>query len=506
MTKTESHFRRSALLLLATALSFLLPLSKAEAKVTLAKIFSDGAIFQKDKPVTVFGTALAGEVVTVELGAAKGQVVVGKEGRFVLTLPMIPQSGTYDMKVTGQNTITVKNIRFGQVWLVAGEAVVDAALEDEAALEKKFGSGELADGNLAMPADIMVFKPPVSLKRNPEIIGEGQWVSAGSAEATRYSALGLLFARELHRHVREPIGVIQVSLPKVPIKSWISPTGLDTNGDTRSMAAKSALDEDFYNKLWNEYCQSSDPKKEPATGLTNMASGISNGMLAPLAPYALKGVLFCQGESDLNFPVQYKTLFPVLLKDLRRLFAQEQLPFYYVQMGAQPSQTADKENMSAAASIRHTQYKARIAPKSYLIVSTDLCHEDMKSGSIYMSVEELAKRVANSTLATLYRVPKPYLYPIVEYVENEGEGIKVVFKNAGRGLMAKGEQPVKGFALAGHDHKFFDADAKIEGNTVFLECKYVKAPRYVRYGWGNNPILTIFSLDGLPAVPYTNDR
>ncbi|OPZ82088.1 MAG: hypothetical protein BWY75_03406 [bacterium ADurb.Bin425] len=177
-----------------------------------------------------------------------------------------------------------------------------------------------------------------------------------------------------------------------------------------------------------------------------------------------------------------------------------------MQLGAQPTETAEKENASQSASIRHTQFKARIAPKSYLIVSSDICHEDEKSGSIYMSAEDLSKRIANTALATLFKQAKAYLYPIVEYIEVEGNAVKVVFKNAGRGLMAKGKPPVKGFALAGHDHQFFEAEAKIEGNTVFLESKYVRQPKFVRYGWGNNPKLTLFSLDGLPAMPYTNDR
>ncbi len=483
----------------------------AEARVTLARIFSDGVILQKEKPVKVFGTALPGEVVTAELGIGHAQQVVGKDGRFIITLPPTPTSNVLELKVTGQNTVVVRNIRFGQVWLVAGEGLVDSSLQDEMASAKKYGETIDGDGdgtNISMPPNLMVFKPDLLIKRNPEFIGSGSWVKGTEQEIQKYSAIALLFGKELAGNIKEPVGIIQVSVPNTPLRTWISPMGLDSKTDSRSLAQKYMMDEDVYDKLWGEYKSkvAESGQAVPAAELTAMSSGVFNGMLASIVPFSLKGIVFCQGESDLRAPLSYKTLFPILIKDLRLTFNQEALPLVYVQMGAQPSQEPEKENDSAAASLRHTQFKARIAPRVFLVVSSDLCREDMKTGNIYLSAQELAKRIANTALAGLYHISRPYLSPVVEYVENEGEAIKVVFKNAGKGLLAKGPQPVKGFSLAGSDHKFFDAVAKIEGNTVTLECKYVKMPRFVRYGWGNNPILSIYSLDGMPACPYTNDR
>lgn len=509
--------RKRALLSILPALALLfICKSSAQAKVTLARIFSDGAVFQKDKPINVWGEALPGEVVTVDMAIGRAQTVVDKSGKFLVTLPAMSFTEPLEMTITGQNKIVLKNIRLGQVFLVAGDGIMHASLQEEAALEKKYGSGELAEGNIEMPDGIRLYRQPISLSRNPDTIGNTGdertgtkgWVNINKnqGEALKASAIGMILARELKRNLKEPIGIIQVTLPDTPLRSWISAQSLDSVPEARSIAQKNMLDEDIYKRDWQEYINRTELEKLPSKNLSQMTSAVANGMLAPITPYGLKAVIFAQGESDLAAPLQYKTLFPVFIKDLRRTFAQEQLPLYYVQLGAQPTETAEKENASQSASIRHTQFKARIAPKSYLIVSSDICHEDEKSGSIYMSAEDLSKRIANTALATLFKQAKAYLYPIVEYIEVEGNAVKVVFKNAGRGLMAKGKPPVKGFALAGHDHQFFEAEAKIEGNTVFLESKYVRQPKFVRYGWGNNPKLTLFSLDGLPAMPYTNDR
>ncbi|MBK9203389.1 MAG: hypothetical protein IPL73_13350 [Candidatus Obscuribacter sp.] len=213
--------------------------------------------------------------------------------------------------------------------------------------------------------------------------------------------------------------------------------------------------------------------------------------------------LFCQGESDIKAPLDYKLLLPIFITDIRSRFNQASLPFVYLQLGAQPSQTIDKDNNSEAASIRLTQLKARVAPRSYMTVSCDLCQEDVKKGTIYVSAEDLAKRLAGVTLGAVYSQPKPYLTPVVEYTEVEGETIKAVFKNAPSGLICR-DKKLKGFAIAGYDHKFFDANASLEDLTVYLQSKFVKSPKYIPMP-GATIRASLFRKK-VPASPYADDR
>ncbi len=495
--------RRVLKSLLAFTILAIASCSSAQAKVTLAKIFTDGAILQKGKPIHVFGSALPGEVVTVQLGSGvAGQQVVGKNGRFDVTLPAMTESGPLELRVSGQNTLLLANIRLGQVWLVAGEGLVHGSMEEELSLDKKWDQPTTES---TMPANMMIFKQEVAIKRSPDRIGSGnpKWIKASDKAVANYSALAQIFGKTLAENIKEPIGIIQVSCPDTPLRAWLSEAGLASKGDGRTIQSKFMLDEDNYNKLWLDYQKNKSAGMAPE--LAGLSSGVYNGMLASLVPYALKGIVFCQGESDIKAPLDYKLLLPIFITDIRSRFNQASLPFVYLQLGAQPSQTIDKDNNSEAASIRLTQLKARVAPRSYMTVSCDLCQEDVKKGTIYVSAEDLAKRLAGVALGAVYSQPKPYLTPVVEYTEVEGETIKAVFKNAPSGLICR-DKKLKGFAIAGYDHKFFDANASLEDLTVYLQSKFVKSPKYIRYAWGNNPRLSLFSEEGMPASPYADDR
>ena len=504
---------------------FLLLLSpSARAEVKLPAIYQDGAILQRNKPLTITGTALPGEIVNIQIGPSFGQLICDKSGTFSMTLPAVKQTGPFQMKVTGQKPFVLNDIRFGEVWLVAGEGLMEATLKEETEQEelhksKKEEAGEsTGDGTSDADKRIYLYREDVLLKKEPEKIGHGHWFKATSPEKMEFSALGYSLAKHLSEKIEGPIAIIQVSVPNSPLRAWISAETLQSRPDIRSVVRKGVMDDENFNLIWTHYkldvkeaAKAKEegrefPRPTPAAEICAVNSVVQNGMLAPIAPYALRGVVFCQGEADTKAPVAYKTLFPALITDLRLTFKQESLPFVFVQLGALPSTTPEKEVESPAAIIRNTQYKARLAPKSYMVISSDLCSEEKKTGNVYMSAFSLAERISNTVLATQYGIKRPFLYPTVESVEAEGDGLKVTFRNPSGALRNKDKPPVRGFFLAGFDRKFYEGKAKLDGNTVFVECPFVKMPKFVRYGWGNNPYLSLFSEDGLPAAPYTNDR
>lgn len=464
-------------LILALGLS----VGQAQAKVTLSQIFSDGAIVQRDKPLSIFGNANPGELVTASLAGQKGTAIAGKDGKFVITLAPCSLPGSHELKVLGENLVTVKDVRFGEVWMLAGDTSLDSAPPLDV-------SGLLSG--------VKIFKVGVNFSRSPESKLSGEWLSADHA---KHNQLALSFAKKIKAVVDCPVAIVEVEGPKAPLRAWISQQGLDSKIDGHAINVKNALDEANFKVLMASFKAG---KLGPE--LAGMSSGIYNGMLAPLAPYTMRGIIWRQGLGDLQSALNYKLLMPIFISDLRTSLKQEQLPLILVQLGAVNTVNAALED-STASLIRLYQLKARLAPKTYLVLSVDLGRANKDTGNIETDVQVLSERIAAAALSTQYKKPTPFQSPVVELVEPEGNGLKLTLRHVGKGLTCR-DKKIKGFAVAGWDHKFVDADAAIEENAVLVKCEQIKEPRFVRYGWGNSPVLSLFTEDGLPLAPFTNDR
>jgi len=240
--------------------------------------------------------------------------------------------------------------------------------------------------------------------------------------------------------------------------------------------------------------------------LRNYASAVFNGMVAPLTPYSVRGVIWYQGMSDLSEVLNYKPFLAVFMKDIRQSLRQEGLPIIMVQAGCvTEKQTGDDSPVSV---LRHVQFKARLAPRTYMVVSLDLNHINKKTGALTIDYDALAGRITNIALSTQYHTPVPTATPVVDTVEkiHDGEALKLQLRYADKGLTYSGKGEIKGFGISGWNHQYFDADVKLDGDTIILQSKYLKDPKFVRYCWGNCPTINLFSQDGLPLAPFINDR
>jgi sialate O-acetylesterase len=223
-------------------------------------------------------------------------------------------------------------------------------------------------------------------------------------------------------------------------------------------------------------------------------------MIAPLVPYAIKGVIWYQGESNVGRAYQYRKLFPALINSWRRAWGYE-FPFLFVQL-ANFLERKPEPTESAWAELREAQLLTlKTVPKTGMAVAIDIG----EANDIHpRNKQDVGKRLALAALAIAYGQKIVYSGPIYRSMRIEGNKIRIFFDHVGSGLVAKGEK-LTGFAIAGEDRKFVWANAKIEGNTVVVWSEQVPKPVAVRYGWADNPDCNLYNKEGLPASPFRTD-
>ena len=247
--------------------------------------------------------------------------------------------------------------------------------------------------------------------------------------------------------------------------------------------------------------QKLNPAPRNSLGNPNIATVLSNGMIAPLAPLAVKGAIWYQGESNTGRGDQYRKLLPTMINDWRARFDSD-LPFFIVQL-ANFQTRHDHPVDDDWAELREAQaYTANAVPRTSLVPAIDIGEHDDGHPK---NKKEVGRRLALAALHSVYRKPGPYSGPVaVRASKLDGGALAVVFDHADGGLVASGGR-LSGFAIAGVDRRFFWADARIISNRVLLTSKDVPNPVYVRYGWDMDPDVTLTNGAGLPAVPFRSD-
>ena len=227
-----------------------------------------------------------------------------------------------------------------------------------------------------------------------------------------------------------------------------------------------------------------------------------NGMIAPLLPLSIKGVIWYQGESNADMPIEYQTLFPALIQNWRNRFGQGDFPFLFVQLSSFGT-VRNEPTESNWALLREAQTKTLYLPNTAMVVTIDIgdpvnIHPAKK--------KEVGDRLAIKSLDLVYKeIVQKTGYPMFKEFKTEGEKIVVEFQNTGLGLYKKGTV-LKGFAIAGDDKKFIWADAIIKGNKVVVSNIKIPQPKFVRYAWADSPIdANLYNLEGFPAVPFRTD-
>jgi len=240
--------------------------------------------------------------------------------------------------------------------------------------------------------------------------------------------------------------------------------------------------------------------------LEHQPAVLYNAMIAPLLPLSIQGAIWYQGESNADNKadaIEYKQLFPAMIKDWRQRWGQGEFPFLFVQLatfGAIQSQPADAN----WGYLREAQSATLSLPNTGMAVTTDIgnplnIHPVQK--------QEVGERLAAEAMRVVYGKPNlPSTGPQFSSFKIKGNQVILEFKNTGKGLLAKAG-PLKQFAVAGADKKFYWAEAVIVGRQIIVTCKQVPKPVAVRYAWANSPVdANLYNKEGFPASPFRTDR
>ncbi|MCA1618095.1 MAG: sialate O-acetylesterase [Acidobacteria bacterium] len=227
-----------------------------------------------------------------------------------------------------------------------------------------------------------------------------------------------------------------------------------------------------------------------------------NGMIAPLVPFAVRGAIWYQGETNVGRAAQYERLLPLLIRDWRARFGVGDFPFLIVQL-ANYLERREQPADSDWARLREAQLRvSRSVPNSGLAVTIDIgdardIHPKNK--------RDVGERLALAALAKVYGRKVEYSGPVYRRMKVEGDRVRLTFDRAEGGLVAGGGGRLRGFAVAGEDGRFVWAEASIEGDEVIVRSPRVERPAAVRYGWADNPDCNLYNRAGLPASPFRTD-
>lgn len=477
---------------LVVGVAALLMPSWLNADVRLSELFTDHMVLQRGKPVRVWGWANHGEKVTVEFAGQKVSTVA-VEGNWSVTLSRLKaNSEPATLKVNGNNSLEVKDVLVGEVWVCSGQSNMEWPLS-------RSDKPEAAIAASANP-QVRLFTVPKRRSPTPVIDINSQWVECTPDNTKNFSAVAFFFGRDLQKALGVPVGLIHTSWGGSPAEVWVSDDVLKNNPEYRRDIV------DAYFPAFDRWAKTRQGFKpwQP--------SELYNGMIHPLLNYGIAGAIWYQGESNAGRAWQYRSLFGDMIKNWRRDFNQGDFPFLCVQLAPwDKNKKRSIEEITKApgesdwAELREAQnYVGDKLPKVGVAIITDVGDKD--------DIHPTKKEPVGGRLALLARkiaygeriVPTGPTYK--KYMRAQKK-IAIYFDHAGKKLEQDGET-LTGFAIAGEDRKWHWAKAEIDPtrkNRVWVSCPDVPKPVAVRYGWSDYPVLNLKNSEGLPASPFRTD-
>jgi sialate O-acetylesterase len=453
----------SCLLFLGAALSSGL----LHAEVKPNALFTDGAVLQRGQNVPVWGTANDGEKVTVEF-AGQTATATAQGGKWKVELKPLEAGGPFSMKISGDNEVTVNNLLVGEVWVASGQSNMQWTLNQSFQPEVEKPKANFPQIRMITVAQTTSMEPLDEVK--------GSWQECAPETVGKFSAVAYYFARDLQAKLGVPVGIISTSWGGTPAQAWTSAEGFEGHPELKGYAdqlkAAAAL---------------------PEKGAQNFPAALYNGMIAPVIPYGMKGVIWYQGESNAGKSKEYQTLFPAMIADWRTKWKLGDFPFLYVQIAPFKGQPPE---------IREAQFLTLAKTKNTaMAVTTDYgdandIHPKQK--------EPVGHRLSLAARALAYGEKIEYSGPLYESMKTAGGKAEISFGHIGGGLVAK-DGDLKGFTIAGADGEFVPAKAEIKSDKVVVSAEGVSNPKAVRYGWENVPDVNLFNKEGLPASPFRTD-
>lgn len=499
----------SLLTLALLAQGWLAPL---RANVSLPALFSDHAVLQRDKAVPVWGWADPGEVLTVTFAGQTKTATADGTGKWRVELDPLKTGEAAMLTVKGKNTITVQDVLVGEVWLCSGQSNMSFQVQRADAFEAEKAAGD--------HPQVRIFTVTSRGADSPQEKCDGRWTVATPATVGGLSAIAYFLGRDLNTKLQVPCGMINSSVGGTPVEAW---TSIDAQRDLPE--AKVILDR------WAKRAAEFDPEKAKADNERRKAAydiaaakaqaagkvvgafrpevdprtdahrpvNLFNGKIAPLIPYAIRGAVWYQGESNgstVEGGLAYRKQLPVLVEDWRKRWGYD-FPFAWVQLPE-----LARGGSEAWCLVREAMLQSLKLPRTGMAIALGL-------GDVHnvhpTHKQAVAARLAAWALSEVYAQKTPWGGPLYAGNEIHGNKVTVSFTHTDGGLAAEGGA-LKGFVIAGEDQKWKPAAAAIEGSNVVVSSPEVPAPVAVRYAWADAPEASLFNGAHFPASPFRTDE
>lgn len=466
----------------------------------LPNVLSSNMVFQQGKPVPIWGTAAAGTTVEVVFGDQVKRVVADASGSWMATLDAMKASfDARDLTIRSEDGDTVlSNILIGEVWLCGGQSNMEYPMRRQ---QKRYAAPargqDVAELELERGGNPHIRLLRIHKKRSlPDCTTNGWAVMSDTALAS-FSAAGYYFGKYLQESLQVPVGLISSNWGGSRIEPW-----------TAASAYR------------NSPVFAAEAQANPLTIDGSSVGENYNSMIAPLAPYALKGFIWYQGESNaMIHDARYVEKTALMLEDWRTIFNAPKAPFYFVQIApylyTRRSKDAKQHTPQTLPEFGALQTQCLELDYTGQVIVTDLVD---RLTDIHPSYKwEVGRRLALQALAQTYGVKKEFSGPVLKSVRVKKNEVRLSFRHLGRGLTAgmhreadnafiATNDTLRWFEVAGADAVFYPANAVVDGKKVVLSSPNVVEPMHVRFAWNERACPNFFNKEGLPAVPFQVSR
>ena len=538
-TMHKTNIKRSVWL---TLISVVAPLVSV-ADVKPAAIFADNMIIQRETQAPVWGRADAGEAVTVSGSWGKtATTTAGDDGKWMVKLDTPQAGGPHSLSIQGNNTVEINNVLSGEVWFCSGQSNMDFFMKQ---LIKIKGGTAPADQETAKYIQKEINSANDDQLRQFELVKntsplapldtfEGAWILSSPEHNAEFSATAYFFGRELRKQLNVPVALIKCAWGGTLVEPWVpaevfqqdaematyyNETIAQLKGQLASwdpVQAKAKYQEGF--KRWEDGGKKGRKPRQGVSPSENkqLPSSLFNALVNPVIPYAIKGAIWYQGESnERTNTFKYETNFRGMISGWRKHWAQGDFPFYFAQLASFKTPVTEPVDFDGWASICDQQRRTLGLKNTGMAVLRDI--GEAKDIHPHNKVDA-GKRLALWALKNDYKQELAVCSgPLYKSHEIKGNQVVITFDSAGSGLMAgskigmadvqESAEALKLFQICGADRQWQWGNAEITGNNqVTVSHTNIAEPTLVRYAWASNAsAANLYNKDGLPASIFTTE-
>lgn len=427
-------------------------------------------VLQQKSKATLWGWANPAEKIRVTntWDETIRESVADSGGRWSIKVTTPSAGGPHEVTVSGSNTILLKDVMIGEVWVCSGQSNMEWSGHHGLQQSKE-------EAPKATDKNIRFFYVPKTTSHFPQDRCEGTWKVCSPEEMMQFSAVGYFFGKRLREKLDSPVGLINSNWGGTPAEVWTPKELVESNPELQVAASQI----------------------QPFAWWPKDAGLCYNAMIHPITSYKIAGTIWYQGESNVSTAHSYERLFTSMIGAWRRAW-DDPFPFYFVQIAPYAY-----SNPNVGALLREAQTKSASFPNAGMVVVSDLV--DNIKDIHPQNKRDVGHRLANLALSETYHLNGiPHRSPQFNRMVVEGNKVRVYFDHAEKGLTSRDGEPDE-FTIAGKDGRFHDAKAKIEGSTVLVWNEEVKQPIAVRFGFSNTATPNLFSKDGLPVNLFRTD-